>query len=364
MQNTKPAPLVIYHTNCIDGLGAAAVMSAYFDYLGQTAQYVALQYEMELQEDVTGRDVYIVDFSFPPEQMEQIEKRAASLIVLDHHASFRDNLNAGKECKRAQYSCTHCNGFLRFDDNKSGTMMAWEFVFNAMWASIRYRTNLIENPLLSIDLGTVATSTLALKIRNSVYNPYGDFNNRILSSGITDLATRLIDSFDFCRAISDRDRFAFKVEGSKAVHAFMTTIEPTVEAFKKVIFCDNYGRAIMIGRSVLMLRDKQAADVALAAKPLNFCGYSGVYAFSYGQGFNSEFSSDVALKLYTEKSDCDFVLFYKVTPKGINVSLRAPERLGSDLREVAKKYNAQGHEKACAFQIPLEQLVPLLAGQL
>jgi len=101
-------PLVIYHGGCYDGFTAAWII------------HTALHGDCDLYEgvygepmpDVTGRDVVIVDFSYPREEMVRAERASASLLVLDHH-------------KTAQAQCEGL-AFCRFDMKKSGCRLAWE----------------------------------------------------------------------------------------------------------------------------------------------------------------------------------------------------------------------------------------------
>jgi hypothetical protein len=64
-----------------------------------------------------GRAVYILDFSFSAEILQEIEQRAAKLVLLDHHKSAADKLTS--------FVC-RC-GVVYFDMQKSGSRLAWEF---------------------------------------------------------------------------------------------------------------------------------------------------------------------------------------------------------------------------------------------
>jgi hypothetical protein len=114
-----PQPLVIYHgRKCPDGFGAA--LAAWLFYEGR-AEFLPLDHgDIKSVDDLpalTGRAVYILDFSFAPEIMQAIEARAAKLVMLDHHKSAAEKLT-GFACR--------C-GVVHFDMNKSGARLAWEF---------------------------------------------------------------------------------------------------------------------------------------------------------------------------------------------------------------------------------------------
>ena len=114
-----PQPLVIYHgRSCPDGFAAALAARLFY---GERAQYLGLDHgDVTTVEDLPalqGRAVYILDFSFAPEILAQVEARAAKLVLLDHHQSAADKLTG--------FSC-RC-GVVHFDMGKSGARLAWEF---------------------------------------------------------------------------------------------------------------------------------------------------------------------------------------------------------------------------------------------
>lgn len=84
-------PLVIYHANCADGYGAAF---AAWLVLGDEADYMPCQYGKQAEEFMTSlafdREVYILDFSFPKNVMDEIFRRAEYVVWLDHHATSRE----------------------------------------------------------------------------------------------------------------------------------------------------------------------------------------------------------------------------------------------------------------------------------
>lgn len=81
-------PLVIYHDNCADGFGAA--FAAWLK-LGDEAEYIPCQYGSDADgfdtEQVKGRRVYILDFSFPQHKMLEIHSKCDNMVWLDHHIS-------------------------------------------------------------------------------------------------------------------------------------------------------------------------------------------------------------------------------------------------------------------------------------
>lgn len=100
-------PLVIYHAHCADGFTAAWVA---LRALGE-AELLPARYG-DAPPDVSGREVYILDFSYPRDALLRMVETASSLVVLDHHQTARENLD-GLSC------CV-------FDMSESGASLAWK----------------------------------------------------------------------------------------------------------------------------------------------------------------------------------------------------------------------------------------------
>jgi uncharacterized protein len=104
-------PLVVFHANCADG--AAAALAAFYGLRGK-GDYLPAQYgdAAPTDDDVRGRRVFIVDFSYPRAELDRIAVVAEDLVVLDHHKTSAADL-AG-----APYA--------RFDMARSGAMLAYD----------------------------------------------------------------------------------------------------------------------------------------------------------------------------------------------------------------------------------------------
>ena len=104
--------LCIYHGNCADGFTSAwALRRAIPD-----AEFYAGVYQTA-PPDVTGRDVFLVDFSYKRPVMEKIIAAAHSVVVLDHHKTAAADLDAlaGAE--------------VVFDMERAGCRIAWDYFF-------------------------------------------------------------------------------------------------------------------------------------------------------------------------------------------------------------------------------------------
>lgn len=106
--------LCIYHKGCADGQGAAAAMYlAYPD----TEFYPGVY--SEAPPDVTGRDVYLVDFSYPLEVLQDMLETAAAITIIDHHKTAIDALKGFEHPRLFKY----------LDNNHSGAALTWLHFF-------------------------------------------------------------------------------------------------------------------------------------------------------------------------------------------------------------------------------------------
>lgn len=108
-------PLVLYHGSCQDGFGAAwAAHTA----LGESADYLPVNYGQGLPDGLDGRTAYVLDFCFERPEMVELCRRAKFVRLIDHHATAeRRTLGLEGECSNLD---------ITFDVSKSGAVLAWE----------------------------------------------------------------------------------------------------------------------------------------------------------------------------------------------------------------------------------------------
>lgn len=108
-KRTNERPLVIHHANCFDGVAAAWVV---WKFWRGNADLHPAHYN-EPPPDVKDRIVYVVDFSYPRADMDEMYKDARQLLVLDHHKTAEAAL------KGAPYAV--------FDMERSGCGITWDW---------------------------------------------------------------------------------------------------------------------------------------------------------------------------------------------------------------------------------------------
>ena len=116
-------PLVIYHGNCADGFSAAW---CFWRKYGSGADYVAGVYQKP-PPDVTGRNVFLVDFSYKRAVVEQMLRTASSVTLIDHHVTAIEDLRPlfRQDSWTGDPPCL--NWFIDLD--RSGATLAWDYLF-------------------------------------------------------------------------------------------------------------------------------------------------------------------------------------------------------------------------------------------
>lgn len=104
--------LIIYHANCPDGFCAAWVAKKKFK---DAIFYEGIYGQLPPLEIAEGSDVYILDFSYPRKQLEELAAISKSLTVLDHHKTAQADLIGMPNCI--------------FDMNRSGAGITWDYFF-------------------------------------------------------------------------------------------------------------------------------------------------------------------------------------------------------------------------------------------
>lgn len=108
--------ICIYHQNCFDGFTAAWVFNRANKNL--YVEYVPARYG-EAPPDVTGKHVYILDFSYKRDVLIEMYRSAKSLTLLDHHKTAKEDL------ENISYVCPEMH--VVFDMERSGAGITWDY---------------------------------------------------------------------------------------------------------------------------------------------------------------------------------------------------------------------------------------------
>jgi len=113
--------LVIYHDDCLDGLGSA--WSA-FCKLGNRARYVPARHGDAIPDFEPGAIIYILDFSYSPQLLVEISAKAGQVILIDHHITALEQCDDFFNVQDLPENLS-----LHFDMLRSGCVLTWQHFF-------------------------------------------------------------------------------------------------------------------------------------------------------------------------------------------------------------------------------------------
>ena len=272
-------PLVIYHANCADGFSAAR---CFHHYDNDRYEFFPGVYSKP-PPDCTDRVVYLVDFSYKKDVVKEICKVAKIVVFLDHHKTAMDDLiDLDKKCS---------NFYNHSDINKSGAMIAWDYLFEHSG---------IEKPIL---LGH----------------------------------------------IQDRDLWKFKLPRTREISAAVFSYEYTFENWDILMGHDSVALMHLshAGAAIERKHHKDIAELLVTCKYMMVIGDRVVPVASLPYIFSSD-AAHIMARDYNNGND--FAACYWDTPTGRTFSLRSTE-WGTDVSLVAAQYGGGGHKHAAGFSV-------------
>lgn len=130
--------VVVAHHPCDDGWISAMVVASYYKHMLDKITFVAGNYANEdadyWREIVADKNVLVVDFSFKGAVKELIETAAASVVILDHHVTAKNNIDPdviveGLNVKTVTDMLADNKVLATFDMSRCGSMLAWNFFY-------------------------------------------------------------------------------------------------------------------------------------------------------------------------------------------------------------------------------------------
>jgi oligoribonuclease NrnB/cAMP/cGMP phosphodiesterase (DHH superfamily) len=121
--------VVIYHDPCPDGW-MCAVLARKFLGAGTTL-YEGRNYDKPFEQSMMpiyeGKNVYILDFSMPVEDLKMIASKAKKVVVCDHHKSFAEKLGVTQNLDlHPNYQLEEGNLAIHFFSLLCGAQITWE----------------------------------------------------------------------------------------------------------------------------------------------------------------------------------------------------------------------------------------------
>ena len=293
-------PLVIYHASCADGFGAA--YAAWLK-LGDDAEYVPMQYGFTETPDYVGRKVYMLDFSWPRDKMDDLFKTAEFVVWRDHHKTAFE-MWCGEYEKGMRFTDNLSVHDIILDDNKSGAYLAWEF-----------------------------------------FHPGTDVPM-------------------FIKHIDDYDRWQFKLNGTKAFQKALWSYAPwSFQKWLEIIGDPEYDEAFFLyneGEAILRAHEQNVQSVvnSAARKCLIQTRLDGMTLLADFHGLAANcpphLQSDVGHELATRSST--FGLLWSIDKNNVcKCSLRSNGDY--DVSAIAKSFGGGGHRNAAGFTINIQTLL-------
>ena len=294
-------PLVIYHSNCADGFGAAWCFQDHAD----NYEFHAGIYNKE-PPDCTGRTVYLVDFSYKKDVVKAICAVASYVYFLDHHVTAINDLLPLSDPKSEDWQK---NFYAVTSLEKSGAMIAWDFLHNGMGYDFEVKKN---SPLY--------------------YDP-----------------PLLLDH------IQDRDLWKFKLPMTRTVSAGLFSFEYSFDQWN-ILMLGGAAELVKLSAAGAAIERKHWKDVKSLIemnKRFMSIGIATVPVVNC-PGF---MSSDVAGTMAAEYKDGTvFAATYSDTDEERIFSLRSAPN-GRDVSAIAATYGGGGHKNAAGFKVPRTHLL-------
>ena len=114
--------LVIYHADCLDGLGAA--WSA-FCKLGNQARYIPARYGDTMPDFEPDATLYILDFSYSPQALVTASEHAGRIVLIDHHLTAMEQYDDFFKLQALPENIS-----INFDMSRSGCILTWQHFFH------------------------------------------------------------------------------------------------------------------------------------------------------------------------------------------------------------------------------------------
>lgn len=299
MTDLARRPLVLYHGSCYDGFTAAW---AFRKFHGPNCDFVPCNYGDKELPDTKGRRVWVLDFSFPREEMiHKIIKPSIKTTVYDHHKTAEAALE-GIPAELHALGAQRADKIV-FDMNRSGAGITWDELEHAAG------------------------------VKAGIHRPRHNGER----------PCRLVDY------IEDRDLWNWKLPNSKFVSAYISTLEMSFEVWdalgEKMSTAEGVKEVVGLGSAVQGYIDSFGDKACKHASTRKVGGFEV-------QVINVPYMncSDHIGKLAEMNPDDPFAAGFFLRGDGLwQFGLRS--RGDFDVSEVAKQYGGGGHAGAAGFQV-------------
>ena len=116
----------LFHGDCFDGMGAAWTVKRKYP----NAKFIQVEYQkVPPVEELLGKNVLIVDFSYSIHWLTYIAVAAKSLVIYDHHKSAENDLRMYNDWVKAERPDLIERFHAVYDLHRSGALITWNELF-------------------------------------------------------------------------------------------------------------------------------------------------------------------------------------------------------------------------------------------
>lgn len=285
--------LCIYHGNCDDGFGAAWAVNWRWP---SGVEYFPASYGKP-PPDVTGRNVLIVDFSYPYDVLVEMSWKAKRIVILDHHKTAQADLKrlpqmptctpTGMEIALSECWANNMPEIVaHFDMQKSGARLAWEFCRS--------------------DAGFVPALIVA---------------------------------------VEDRDLWRFALRDTREISAALRTYPHDFAHWTR--FAADLGPLVAEGKAILRGHQKNVASMCEQAYLADVAGHQVPHVNT-----PYHYASDTAHELLQRFPDAPFAVAWFQRGDGMRQFSLRSEDSRLDVSQIAQQFGGGGHRNAAGFAIP------------
>lgn len=293
--------ICIYHFPCDDGFAAAWVVRRRWPDVTLAGTNYGLMFP---DLDYRGKNILIVDFSYKPDALSELMMSfgARSIVMLDHHKTAEADLKEFRVemCGSAEFVADDIDGMLRdlvelgrpaiaarFDMERSGASLAWEFCFPRQ-PQPRLIEFVEDRDLWRMRLPETRAFSLLLRSYDYDFELWSALCHRIESAGLTPIMAeaRAIERF-YDRRLADMVPTATlksigKWSGVPVAHAPYSFASDLAHELLKAhpaapfaaVVVDAYG-----GRTYSLRSENSREDVSAVAKTFGGGGHRNAAGF-------------------------------------------------------------------------------------
>lgn len=330
--------LILYHRNCTDGMLSGFLFWKAFqknipDYK-TSCEFVEVQYG-DTPPDSSGKHVFILDFSYTPNDLKKYFATAESVLVLDHHeGAYQEHVLHATVTNLLDTKLTLAQRITLLEKNP----------FTG------------DHPFRYVGICTKCSPEVLFSKEQSGCGMSLDYLDSMF--GITPVWSETDQEYlrlsYWVERIEDRDLWKFKYEDARTIYELLNSVSRTFEAWDDLLNADKatYDHLVETAKTRVVMRTEFAQSLARHAEPILIHGISGV-AVNAPHFLASEIGS-----ILSEKHP--FALTYSLNSVDVFLSFRSKQDTGADVNMLAKRFNGGGHAAAAGARMDTARFSSLL----